>query len=345
MDKSSNGPVGTESAPEEKSAGQILRDARLARSLSVQEVARQLRLSIRQVTALEEDDYSKLSSGTFLRGFVRNYAKLLQVDPAPLLRRIEQSMPSPQTQTISYQIEGIPFPSGRSQGKRAIIIGALIVVALLLLIYEIYRGNETNPERRQTEVKTEIKDQADTPPPAAPKPQSSSPGAMNEVNEANIREANIRQTEKAGRPSSRVAETPVVGKKPAPPLPVTQAPVLAPPSKPVPKTLPAVPPKSESGESSNATSVPTTPESADDTGDVVRLTFEGDSWAEVKDGRGKLLLSRVNRPGTQQVLRGKPPFSLTIGNAAGVKLVYNNKPIDLARYTNAYGGTARLSLE
>ena len=91
--------------------------------------------------------------------------------------------------------------------------------------------------------------------------------------------------------------------------------------------------------------MPTTPESADDTGDVVRLTFEGDSWAEVKDGRGKLLLSRVNRPGTQQVLRGKPPFSLTIGNAAGVKLVYNNKPIDLARYTNAYGGTARLSLE
>jgi cytoskeleton protein RodZ len=44
------------------------------------------------------------------------------------------------------------------------------------------------------------------------------------------------------------------------------------------------------------------------------------------------------------VLHGKPPFSLAIGNAAQVKLVYNNKPIDLAPHINAYGGTARLSL-
>lgn len=49
--------------------------------------------------------------------------------------------------------------------------------------------------------------------------------------------------------------------------------------------------------------------------------------------------------GTEHVLQGTPPFFLTIGNAAEVKLVYNNKPVDLAPYTNAYGGTARLSLE
>jgi cytoskeleton protein RodZ len=40
-----------------------------------------------------------------------------------------------------------------------------------------------------------------------------------------------------------------------------------------------------------------------------------------------------------------PPFALTIGNAAEVKLVYNNKRVDLAPFTNAYGGTARLSLK
>jgi cytoskeleton protein RodZ len=65
----------------------------------------------------------------------------------------------------------------------------------------------------------------------------------------------------------------------------------------------------------------------------------------VKDGRGKLLLSRINSPGTEQFLRGKPPFSLAIGNAAAVQLVYNGKPVDLSPYINRYGGTARLSLE
>jgi cytoskeleton protein RodZ len=58
-----------------------------------------------------------------------------------------------------------------------------------------------------------------------------------------------------------------------------------------------------------------------------------------------LLLSRINPRGTEHVLQGTPPFFLTIGNAAEVKLVYNSKPVDLAPYTNAFGGTARLSLD
>ncbi|HET7061853.1 MAG TPA: RodZ family helix-turn-helix domain-containing protein, partial [Nitrosospira sp.] len=321
--------------------GQILRAARLGRGLSIQDVARQLRLSVRQVTALEEDDYSKLSSGTFLRGFVRNYAKLLQLDPAPLLQRIEEALPPPQTQTISYQIEGIPFPSGRNRGKRAVIMGLAIVIALSLLIYEIYRGNETNVERREAvekaPVSAEIKDQADTP---ASAPQSSL--LSNLLEEAG--ETGVPQTEEENRPSLDAAEPAFIEKKTVRP-PIAQAPAISPPSKPalvpVPGPTTAVPPKPAGGESPAAAAIP---ESADGS-DVVRLSFEGDSWTEVKDGRGKLLLSRINRSGTEQVLRGKSPFALTIGNAAEVKLVYNNKPVDLARYTNAYGGTARLSLE
>jgi cytoskeleton protein RodZ len=56
-------------------------------------------------------------------------------------------------------------------------------------------------------------------------------------------------------------------------------------------------------------------------------------------------LSRINSGGTEQVLRGTPPFLLKIGNAAEVKLVYNSKPVDLTPHINLYGGTARLSLE
>ena len=77
--------------------------------MNIEDVARQLRLSVRQVTALEEDDYDKLAGGTFLRGFVRNYAKLLQMDAAPLLQRLEQSLPPLPPPTISYQTEGFPF--------------------------------------------------------------------------------------------------------------------------------------------------------------------------------------------------------------------------------------------
>ncbi len=158
-----------------------MRAARLERGLTIEDVARQLRLSVRQVTALEEDDYSKLSSITFLRGFVRNYAKLLQMDAAPLLQRVQESLPPPQTQTISYQIEGIPFPSHRNQGKRNLIIGVMTFVALLLLVYEIYRGNEVSLEKRQADARAEAGTRTEPFSTAAPQLQSSPPAAMNDV--------------------------------------------------------------------------------------------------------------------------------------------------------------------
>jgi cytoskeleton protein RodZ len=346
-----NGAVhsaGAEAAPAEPGAGPLLRTARLERGLSIGDVARQLRLSVRQVTALEEDDYSRLSSATFLRGFVRNYAKLLQMDAAPLLLRVQESLPPPQTQTISYQIEGIPFPSHRNQGKRNLIIGGVIVLALSLLVYEIYRGNEVNLEKRQTDARVETGSRSETSDIAALQLPSPPATAINNIAEAEVPAADKADVPPAARadvppvkgdvPPTRAAEVPVIDKKPVTP-PSTQQMV---PQAIVPKPLNAPPPKLASAEPAQAAAAA---EGVDGGENVMRLSFEGESWAEVKDSRGKLLLSRINPRGTQQVLHGKPPFSLKIGNATEVKLVYNNKPVDLAPYINIYGGTARLSLE
>ena len=320
-------PKGAEAGPVEPGAGRLLRAARLERGLSIEDVARQLRLSTRQVTALEADDYSKLSSVTFLRGFVRNYAKLLRMDAAPLLQRVQESLPPPQTPTISYQIEGIPFPSHRNQGKRNLIIGGAVFVALLLLVYEIYRGNEVNMGKLQTDTRVETGTQPERTD-ATTQPGSPPATAMNNIMEAPAgADAGLPPADKADVPPAKADMPPA---QQVSPPPVAPKPVDAPPQKPA---------KTEPVPAAVAT------ENADEGANVVRLSFEGESWTEVKDGRGRLLLSRINPRGTQQVLQGKPPFSLTIGNAAEVKLVYNNRPVDLARYTNAYGGTARLSLE
>ncbi|PTR13941.1 cytoskeleton protein RodZ [Nitrosospira sp. Nsp2] len=310
-------PAQTESGP-----GQSLRAGRLERGLSIEDIARQLRLSVRQVTALEEDDYSKVASGTFLRGFVRNYAKLLQMDAAPLLQRLEQSLPPPPpTQTISYPIEGIPFPSNRDHGKRNLIIGVAIVLALLLLVYEIYRGSEANIEKApggnvESRVETE---------------QTSDASLFEAPPEITADGADIAAS--AGRPA---ASEPKPDVQP-PPVRSASSPVV--PAAPQAAQQPAQQPAA-----SRSADAPSR-ELADEGPGVVRLIFEGESWVEARDGKGRLLLSRVNARGTEQVLRGTPPFSLKIGNAAEVKLVYNSNPVDLTPHINVYGGTARLSLE
>jgi cytoskeleton protein RodZ len=69
--------------------GQVLREARLAQSLTIEDVAARLRLMQRQIEAMETDDFGSLGQPVFARGFVRNYARLLGLEPDALLMRME----------------------------------------------------------------------------------------------------------------------------------------------------------------------------------------------------------------------------------------------------------------
>ena len=81
----------TAAAPQQ-SVGQYLRAAREQRGVSVGEVASLLKLSVRQVEAIEADDWQRLPGQTFARGFLRNYARLLQLDGDMLLAHLEASL-------------------------------------------------------------------------------------------------------------------------------------------------------------------------------------------------------------------------------------------------------------
>lgn len=75
----------------------------------------------------------------------------------------------------------------------------------------------------------------------------------------------------------------------------------------------------------------------------IELQFDGESWVEIKAEDGKMLMSQLNQPGSRKVVVGQPPMSLVIGNAAAVRLSYNDKAIDLKPYIEIE--VARLTLE
>ena len=66
--------------------GEILREQREARSLSVQQVADELHLTMHFIRALESDAYDKLPGDVFARGYLRSYTTLLQLDPDQMMR-------------------------------------------------------------------------------------------------------------------------------------------------------------------------------------------------------------------------------------------------------------------
>ncbi|MGB9108063.1 MAG: helix-turn-helix transcriptional regulator, partial [Telluria sp.] len=98
------------------SPGRVLASQREAMGWTVEQVADQLKLAVRQVVALEAGDYASLPSPAVTRGFVRAYAKLVKVDPAPLVAQIAIDMPGEAEVNAASAVRR-PTPASFSQAK------------------------------------------------------------------------------------------------------------------------------------------------------------------------------------------------------------------------------------
>ena len=65
----------------------------------------------------------------------------------------------------------------------------------------------------------------------------------------------------------------------------------------------------------------------------MRLSFDRESWVEIRDARGRVIFNQINPPGSSQVVEGEAPLSLVVGNARSVRLGYGDRDIDLAPHT------------
>jgi cytoskeleton protein RodZ len=125
--------------------GVQLKARREAMGWSVEQVADQLKLAPRQITALEEGNVAALPNMAVVRGFVRAYAKVVNLDPVPLVAMIAVRTTTEDTGALPPRREGtttfseVRFPSmtQRSLISRGWVIAALLLLALLLGAYKM----------------------------------------------------------------------------------------------------------------------------------------------------------------------------------------------------------------
>jgi cytoskeleton protein RodZ len=117
--------------------GRALAEARVARNLTVAEVAQQLKLSATQVEALEADAYEQLPGPVFVRGFVRNYARLLELDGEALAAKVELPHVSSSASAAIPLSRNIPFPEqGGSNWLPYVSVLALVIG--VVVVYEVF---------------------------------------------------------------------------------------------------------------------------------------------------------------------------------------------------------------
>ncbi len=122
-------------------AGAILRATRESYGASIEAVAAQLKLAPRQVQALEEGEFDLLPGRTFVRGFMRNYARLLELDPEVILQALPRggasALEAPPLSSTTGTIGELPDSNAtRPSWLRGSVALAVVIVVVAAAAYE-----------------------------------------------------------------------------------------------------------------------------------------------------------------------------------------------------------------
>ncbi|MBV4507083.1 DUF4115 domain-containing protein [Pseudomonas sp. BW13M1] len=333
--------------------GDVLRQAREKREWSQAEVARKLNLTVSSLNNLENGAFDKLPGHTFARGYIRAYAKLMDMDQAPLVEAFDQITG---THAQGSEVHAL----GRIEEPVRLSHNILRVVSLLLLVAVVGGGffwwQDQSSLRGKDLAKIALEhvevESADGTTQIHPLDEPEDQA----VSEGQQAEGQVLPLEPNATEQAPVAETqaPVAAVAPAAPATSTApaAAAVAPVAPAAAPTAPAVvTPSVPVAAAPVAPVASTAPVAAPAPADAapapagsakVHIQFTADCWTQVTDGNGKVLFSAIKRKGDSLELTGKPPFAVRLGFARGAQVSYNGQAVDVAPFTS--GETARLKL-
>jgi cytoskeleton protein RodZ len=294
------------------SPGARLAACREERGWTVEQVASQLNLAPRQIVAIESDDYPALPGMAIVRGFIRAYAKLLKVDPVPLLAALggetvlsgEHITPR-KTLATPFSETRLPVMTERSGLLSKWLFALLLLLLLGVAIWAAQRSGEIAEISRS---------------------------ASSQVKNGLAYLSPSNPTEHKPAPSEASSATVPA----APSVPHVEA--EAPPAV---QEVPA--PVDEPAANGSGADSPVKSEAPTDK-DNLLLTVIKDSWVEIRRiSNNSVVTSGIVKAGTTESIVVNEPMSVVIGNADGVEARFRGAPLELKN--SARNNVARLTLK
>ncbi|WP_316743614.1 RodZ domain-containing protein [Streptomyces sp. MK7] len=155
------------------SIGRVLKDARLAAGLTVDEVSAATRVRIAILHAIEADDFAPCGGDVYARGHIRTLARAVHLDPAPLLAQYDAEhggRPAPTPAAPLFEAERIR-PERRGPNWTAAMVAAIVVVVGFVGFTAFKGGGGDGGAKSQVAEGST----PSTSKPASPKPKSSKP--------------------------------------------------------------------------------------------------------------------------------------------------------------------------
>ena len=291
-------------------AGQVLADARKSKGLSLEDVSARLKITVPYLKALENCEYDQLPGTAFVRGYLRSYAKLVEVDDKHILLLYGETVQA--DEQVARMLREKPLDNhGVPGGKWLAIVSLVLLVSFVGS--SVYWWNNQAAPAGTAPVRT-----VNVSPATEPEDQASPAGTKNEA----VAEESVPATE--------------VVTLEAQPAEQDQAPAPVAAAETVEEVAPVadIAPKPEAPKPEVETLVQ----------DLLVVRFSDECWLEVRDAEDQVLFSGLKPANSELALTGDGPLKIKFGNAASVSEVIFNGETVTKEIPASSRGVGRLTL-
>ena len=323
--------------------GHLLKRAREQKGLSVSAVADAQHLRPAIIQAIEDGHYEQIDSELFLKGYVRTYARQVDLDPDAVIATLDEELePLRQRKVQAEEANPLIDIERRRRRKRRVAKFLLLLLAIAVIAFLALRfmgeldgitGDTTEPavssetaapaQPEPSEETVSVDDTVDTEL-AEPETEEEADRLSAPVDEASIVEDN---SELAELPEDPQVNEQVSG-SPAPTVEDDSAPAAQPAVDEIDESqVPVVTSEPE----------PAFQESAQPTAAVgsarLEMTFSDECWVQVTDSAGNRLVGSLQRDGDRINVSGRLPIDVVVGAVDAIESIrFDGQPIDLSGY-------------
>lgn len=271
--------------------GSVLAKAREKQNCTVDEVNRQLKIPSHIIAAIEASNLEELPPSTFTQGYIRNYARFLEIDENAVLTIYNRAVPD--NQASALHVRKSLNDDANSQTPLIRLVTVLLVVAVVVIVaVSVFQYYQEKAGDMESEL--QIKD-------------SSFVG--NSLDSLSVNGTKIEQN------ASLSADGELIVNK----------------VKEIVSIEDDLSIKDSASESFNEDALKMSSKAlvvAEDQ-DVLEISAKNGSWVEVHDSNNDRLFYGLLENGRDKKLIGDAPFSVLLGNAKSTKLIVNNLDVDM----------------
>lgn len=283
--------------------GSVLAAARESKNYSVEDVCQQLKIPVHSITAIENNDLDALPGPAFTQGYIRTYAKFLEISEDSVLELYNRAAPREDIKKLKPR-SNLPGEASSQSPLVKFVTLLLVIAGIVTVVYGSYQYYQKKADVMETELESKERSYTgsslDFPASRIDDSEQDAETMASETSDAQAEpEIDVELTEDSSMDTS-AADEEVIEQAFAAETGVAVA--------------------TDEEERMTEDSIQQ---------DVLEIYAIQGSWVEVKDARNKRLFYNMIPVRGSKKLLGKAPFRVTMGNASTTSVTINQLEVDL----------------